>query len=520
MTEHHSIADARCNLPRLIREAERGKTMQPSLSKSRFQHGLQCLKRLYLESYQRDLADPVTAGLQARFDMGNVVGETAHRRWPGGVLVDESHLEHVQAAQRTRALLDAPAPPPIFEAAFTFERIRVRVDILAPNDRGGFDLVEVKSTARVKGHHVTDVAIQTYVVEGAGVTVDRVFLMHLDKEYVYQGGDYDPASLFTLAELTQQVRAYLDEQVALALPPMWDALRQDAPPDVPTGPHCKSPYPCRFFGHCHRDEPEHPARTLPDLHPHLWHRLRDARITDIGAIPPDLPGLSALQRRVRKSVVTGRPSIGSELGPRLRALGPPVSFLDVETFMAALPVYAGARPFQTFPFQWSLHVRDAQGALDHREFLNTDGADPRERFASALLDAVPAEGPVLAYSGYELRILRELAEAFPAHRDALSALAARIVDLLPIVRSGYYHPAFRGSFSIKSVLPALVPEFGYGDLDIADGETASTSYLRMIAPETPDAERDAIRGALLAYCRRDTEAMVRVVDALLAECEG
>ncbi len=493
--------------------------MPLSLSKSRFQYGLQCLKRLYLESYHWGLADPVDAGQQARFDMGDVVGETARRRWPDGVLVDESHLEHDQAVERTRALLAEPAPAPLFEAAFAFEGIRVRVDILAPNAGGGFDLIEVKSTGSVKAQHRTDAAIQTYVVEGAGVAVDNVFLMHLNKEHVYQGGEYDLLQLFTLADVTESVRALLAEQIAGDLPSMWETLEREAPPDIPTGPQCRSPYRCPFFGHCHAGEPEHPVRELPGLRPQLWRQLQEAQVGDIAAIPPDFPGLNALQRRVRESVATGRPFVGPELGPQLRALGLPVGFLDFETFMAILPVYPGARPFQTVPFQWSLHVRDAQGELEHCEFLNTDGDDPRERFAASLLDAAPAEGPILAYSDYEGRILRNLAGTFPEYSDGLLALAGRIVDLLAIVRGGYYHPGFRGSFSLKSALPALVPGFGYGDLDIADGEAAAASYLRMTAPETPEEERAAIRSALLAYCRRDTEAMARILDALLQECE-
>ena len=198
-----------------------------------------------------------------------------------------------------------------------------------------------------------------------------------------------------------------------------------------------------------------------------------------------------------------------------------MSFLDFETVMPTVPVYSGTRPFTVIPFQWSLHVRDAAGATWSTVNSSTrDAADPRERFAASLLDAVPAGGAILAYSGYEKTRLNELAEAFPQHRSGLLALADRIVDLLAIVRDGYYHPEFHGSLSLKSVLPALVPGFGYDGLHIADGGAASAVYLRMIAPETPDDERAGIRQALLAYCARDTEAMVRVYDALLAESEG
>lgn len=492
--------------------------MPPTLSKSRFQNGLQCLKRLYLESYHVELADPVGEGLQARFDAGTAVGELACRRWPGGRLIEEPYNEHGQAVATTQALLAAPVPPALFEAAFIFENIRVRVDILAPNGRGGFDLVEVKSVGTVRPYHVTDAAIQTYVVEGAGVSVDRVFVMRLNKGYVYQGGEHDLGQLFTLEDVTGDARLLIAEDLPANLASMWEALSLEAPPVIETGPHCTKPYRCSFFGYCHHSESEHPIEELRRLSDDVRRRLEAAGVIDVVGIPPDFPGLNEGQRRVRESVVSGRPFIAPDLGPKLRSIAFPASFLDFETVMPAVPIYAGTRPFQVFPFQWSLHVRDAQGNLEHREFLNLDDADPRERLASGLLDAVPTEGAIFAYSGYEERILRELAEAFPARRDGLLALAGRIVDLLALVRDGYYHPEFHGSFSLKSVLPALVPEFGYGDLQIRDGQAATAAYLRMVAPETPDDERAELRESLLGYCCRDTEAMIRVYDALLSEC--
>ncbi len=489
----------------------------PSLSKSRFQSGLQCLKRLYLESYHRELADPVDEGQQARFDAGNAIGELARRCWPDGVLIEEPYSEHDQAVATTQALLAASAPP-LFEAAFTFEDIRVRVDILIPNERGVFDLVEVKSSGSVKPQYITDAAIQTCVVEGYGAAIGRVFLMHVNKAYVYPGGAYDLRQLFTLEDITDDVRICIAEALPADLAPMWEALSFDAPPEVETGSHCEKPYRCPFFGHCHSSEPEHPIRELPRLRDGVRSQLDAGRVRDIASIPENFPQLSDAQRRVRESAVTGRPFVDPKLGPRLQSIAFPASFVDFESVMPALPLYVGTRPFQAIPFQWSLHVLDEQGNLAHCEFLNSDAADPRERFVRSLLDAIPAEGDILAYSPYETTRLKELAKAFPEHANGLLALADRIVDLLAIMRSFYYHPDFHGSFSLKSALPALVQGFGYGDLRITSGDAASSSYLRMVAPETPSHEKAEVREAILSYCRRDTEAMVRVYDALLAEC--
>ena len=444
--------------------------MTLSLSKSRFQNGLQCLKRLYLETYRRDLADPVPPERQAIFDVGHAVGELARQRFPGGRLVDESYVDHQQAVETTRFLLDDASVPAIYEAGFTFENIRTRVDVLRSAGQGTFDLIEVKSTAGVKREHYTDVAIQLYVVEGSGVPVNRAFLMHLNRDYVYQGGDHDLHELFTLQDVTDTARSFVENAAPNKLREMWAVLQLDSEPDIATGPHCTSPHRCSFYGYCHLD------------------LARDY----------------------------GRRSVSDDLASALAEITYPASFLDFETVNPAIPVYAGTRPYQAIPFQWSLHILDSSGLIDHRSFLNDDRNDPRERLAEALLDAVPPRGSIVSYSGYERRVVAGLAQALPQHADRLLALCERMVDLLAIVKGNVSHPDFKGSYSLKSVLPVLVPDMGYADLDIGEGMTAFTSYLRMIGHETPTNERYAIREALLAYCARDTEAMVRVYEALVA----
>ena len=240
-------------------------------------------------------------------------------------------------------------------------------------------------------------------------------------------------------------------------------------------------------------------------------------IRDIRGIPSGFSGLSGMQRRVRDSVTNGRPFVGPNLASRLGEIVSPASFLDFETAGLAIPIYPGTRPYQRVPFQWSLHVRNSDGRLSHCSFLDDGDDDPRERFVTSLLAAVPSGGSIVAYSSYEETVLKELAQAFPQYDSQLRELCDRAVDLLRLIRGEYYHPGFHGSFSIKSVLPALVPGLAYDDLEIPGGLDAAASYARMIAGGTPQSEKAKIREALLAYCERDTEAMVRIFETLLAE---
>ncbi len=428
----------------------------PQLSKSRFIAGLQCLKRLYLECYHRDIADPVEAGQQAVFDTGTNVGELARQRFPNGVLVQEQYHEHPQAVQSTQVLLSDVSVLVLYEPAFAFQSIRTRVDVLVRGNGQEFDLIEVKSTASAKEQHIPDVAIQMYAVEGCGVPVGRAYLMHINTGYVYQGGAYDLERLFSLEDVTEESRAYIAEQVPGALSRMWESLQLADTLDIETGPHCTTPYRCPFFGHCHTGEPEHPIRKLPGLRNKIHDRLKASGIRDIGSIPPDFSGLSYMQRRVRDSVTMGQPFVGTNLASGLAEIDFPAAFLDFETLGLAIPIYAGTSPYQMIPFQWSLHVRDSDGGLRHSAFLDDGLGDPRERLIVALLEATPPKGSIVVYSGYEARVLRELAQAFPQYEG------------------------------------------------------------RLVTGEAPESERAAIRESLLAYCERDTLAMVRVYEALVA----
>ena len=224
----------------------------PQLSKSRFIAGLQCLKRLYLECYDRGLADPIDPRRQAVFDKGHAIGELARQRFPGGRLIDEPYYEHAQAVETTKALLARDPVPPLYEAAFTYERIRIRVDVLQQNEMAGFDIIEVKSSTRLRREHITDAAIQLYVVEGAGIPVGSAYVMHLKRTRPHQGERDDLDSMFSFEDVIEQARTLVTHSIPDELTRLWEALKQDAVPDIDIGGHCERPYRCPFFGHCHQ----------------------------------------------------------------------------------------------------------------------------------------------------------------------------------------------------------------------------------------------------------------------------
>jgi hypothetical protein len=207
--------------------------------------------------------------------------------------------------------------------------------------------------------------------------------------------------------------------------------------------------------------------------------------------------------------------IDTNLNNALTDVEYPVHFLDFETIMPAIPKYADTRPYQTIPFQWSDHILYPDGAIEHKEFLCEEDHDPRVDFTQSLLETLGNEGTIFIYTRYEQKILRDLSEHLPQYTEDLNMLHSRFADLKAIIKDGYYNNAFHGSFSLKNVLPALVPEMDYQNLSIQEGGMASLEYLRMIDPKTPPMDKKEIRKNLLAYCGQDTFAMVKIREVLL-----
>ncbi len=494
----------------------------PKLSKTRYMGGLQCLKRLWLDDRRRDLALPPDPATRVRLSAGHRVGVLARDLWPSGVLVRESPARHERAVQRTRALLEDPEVPAIFEAAFAYQEVRIRVDALQ-RDGDGFSMFEVKSSSKPKPEHVNDLAIQTWVVDGSGIEITAASLVHLDTKSVWHGGPYDASALFAVADLTEQVLERVRE-VPGRVAEMQEALQRDAEPPVAVGAHCTRPYTCPFFAYCNRDAPLHPILELPRASVDLIERLTAGGAESIDSISEDLlgsAGLSELQAKVHRVVVSGRTEVdAASLKNDLELIRFPVAFLDFETFAPVLPRYPGTHPHEVIPFQWSMHVVSESGEIEHRQFLWTEDGDPRPSFVQSLAESLPAKGSVVVYSGYERGRLAALAESFGSKaRRLFRTFAAREVDLALIVRAGVYHPDFHGSFSLKRVLPALVAEGGYADLEIRDGGDASAAFAELLNPETTVGRRKRLVRAMLAYCKRDTDALVRLYEALRALSE-
>ncbi|MFQ6078505.1 MAG: DUF2779 domain-containing protein [Thermodesulfobacteriota bacterium] len=488
----------------------------PHLSKSRFLAGLQCHLRLWYKCYEPELASEPTPAQQLRFETGDEVGALARDRYPGGKLIDEDRNNLTGAIRSTGEVLKSSSIPSIYEATFSYDDVLIRADILERAGNGDWNLIEVKSGTKVKDDNLEDVAIQHYVLTQTGFQIERAGILNLNNQYVYDGRRLDLKALFKFEDLGGQV-AEMGEQIAAQIQDLKAMLERTEPPKVIPSKHCKKPHDCEFFEHCRESMPEHWVVELWKIREDQLAMLAEMGISGIRDIP-DSFRLNATQAKIRECLINDREDVASDLGSTLNEYDYPIHFLDFETVNPAIPRYTDTGPYQVLPFQWSDHILSKEGSLTHKEYLCSEDKDPREELTESLLESLGDKGSICTYGPYEKTVISGLAKNLPRHRDRLDALRDRCKDLLSRIRRGYYHPGFNGSFSLKSVLPVLVPSLSYEDLSIQEGTMAGIEYLKMIAPETPTDEKERIRRELLEYCGQDTLAMVKIREELLKRC--
>jgi hypothetical protein len=497
-----------------------------TISKSRLLAYRQCPRRLWLEVHRRDLLE-VSAAQQSRFDAGHRVGEVArHLADPAGegILFDAQRDGYDTVLRESRLALAERRP--LFEAGFTAQGAIVFVDLLLPEEEAGqgstaWRLVEVKSSGSVKPYHWDDLAVQVHVLRSAGVNLSSVAVACVDTGWTYPGGGRyagllrEEDGLDDALARAGEVQGWIDGGMAV--------LARDDEPQVSTGEHCRAPFECPFTAHCGRGQPQavHPVHWLPRRQRTvLKDFLRNSGATDMSEVPDEL--LNATQRRVKHATLTGQvwfdgAGARSALAPHAGTL----RFLDFEAAARPVPVWAGSRPYQQVPFQFSLHTLHEDGRVGHDEFIDLSGNDPTESFAQSLVRACGEAGPLFVYNAsFEGQVIDRLAAGSPELEGRLRALRRRLVDLRPVTEQHYYHPDQHGKWGLKSVLPTLGGGTDHSQLEgVADGQMAVDAYLEATDPDTPTHRVEELRQQLLTYCRLDTWAMVRLWAFLVGRTE-
>ncbi len=475
----------------------------PHLSKSLFLSGLQCKKRLWNQYHQPDTLAELSGSDERMMEQGAEVGRYARLCFPHGVLID-SH--GASAIVDTRRAIKENKPV-IFEASFQAQDVTIRCDILEQADSSeSWQLIEVKSTTSFDPElHIPDLAIQWAVADLCGVAIESAHLMYINsKDCRYP----DLSNLFNIDDVTAEVQTYksgvldrLNEFKSLLIQPE---------PHLPIGKHCHKPHLCPLKDQCWSHVPEKSIFTIPRLNQAKTDTLIASNCLAIEDLPDDFP-LSQIQKNYVQSVKTRQVFIDKDaIRAELDQLDYPLYFFDFETLNPALPRFDGMRPYEQFPFQYSCHIMQEDGSVTHHDYLHEDETDPRIPLINSLIAHFGSVGHIVAYNAaFEKRILKQLSEYFPDHTDFLNQMISRLWDQMLIFKGHYRHPEFLGSFSIKNVLPVLVPGLSYSDLDVQKGDQAQAEWELMIREPVTEIKQKKIK-ALKAYCKLDTLAMVEL----------
>ncbi|HEC1746247.1 TPA: DUF2779 domain-containing protein [Campylobacter lari] len=484
-------------------------------SKSRYTRGTQCAKSLWLKTYKDEVLS-TPENTSDKFSSGNKVGELACELFPNGVKIEFEGSSLNEKCEQTRKLLENNQEV-IYEATFCYDGILIMIDILQ-NTKDGMIINEVKSSTSLKDVYIDDCALQYYVLSNLGYKIKQVNLIHLNNEY-YRGDFLDINQLFKINDITKEVLLN-QNQVKENLKYFEEILSKKEEPNIDIGIHCFNPYECDGYEYCwvkQRNLCENEnVFNISRLNANKKFELYQKNIINFKDIK-DLSIFNENQQIQIKASLNKEIYINKEnIKNFLSTLTYPIYHLDFETFMQAIPEYKGIRPYMQIPFQYSLHI-DYKDKLEHKEFLSECGIDPRYELVRNLINDIQKDVCVLSYNAsFEKGVIRNLALAFPEFSEHLLNIEKNIKDLMiPFQNKDFYHYKMQGSYSIKKVLPALIPDMeqAYKNLNlIHNGSEAMQSFEAM--QNMDENERKAYRQALLEYCKLDTLAMVKILKHL------
>ncbi|MBI2980896.1 MAG: DUF2779 domain-containing protein [Deltaproteobacteria bacterium] len=448
------------------------------------------------------------------FEQGQEIGRLAWKRFPGGRLIEADHLHGKEALQATRAAVEDGAKI-LYEAAAFFDDVLVRADILVRNGDGSWDIIEVKSSTRVDEVHLKDLSIQRYVLEGGGFRIRKTCLMFINNQYVRRG-EINVDQLFSMSDVTKEVSKLIKE-VPANVKEFHKTVVLGEAPSVDIGAHCSDPHDCEFINYCWKHVPKNSIYDLAKISETVISRLKAMGVLETKDIPEgfELTETQAIQVKVAK---TGQEHL--EAGPiakSLKGLSYPLHFLDFETINPAVPPYDRLRPYEQLPFQASIHIQKTDGGrIEHVEFLGDGKNDPRPGLAKCLVEVIGPKGSVIAYNAsFEGRCIAGLADAFPEMSDRLLSIKGRLWDVADAFSKRHYvHPGFQGRWSMKAVLPTLVPSMAYDNLAIGGGTEAQLAYLNLMKGKYSDSEAVNLAADLKKYCGQDTLGMVELLACL------
>ena len=500
------------------------------ISKSKYTSFVTCPKQFWLICHKPELAAETDAGLALRFEQGHEAGEMAHKLFDD--IVDtttrtaDGSLDIGVMCETTKRLISENCPA-IAEAAFGAQGVYCTVDILKNNGDGTWDIYEVKSSTSCKNIYLCDIAFQRFVLTECGIKVRGCNLIYINNRYV-RSGAIEPNELFVIEDVSGLLFGF-GKDIPANLAQAQEIYASNQEPQKDINENCNSPYACAFYKYCSKHLPEKNVFDLYKLSKKKQFEYYRNGIIAFEDIRKTGIRLNEKQQRQLDFALGELPLYVDKLNINkfLRKMVYPLYFLDFETYSTVLPLYDETKPYQQIPFQYSLHIlkNDSDDKLEHKEFLADENRNEWRTLAEQLVRDIPQDGgSIICYNdSFEKSRIKEMANVFPDLAQPLLAINARMVDLLEVFQGGLmYNKEMGGSFSIKSVLPALCPnnpDLDYkANEDVQNGMAATQAFLTL--KTKTQAERERIRKNLLKYCGLDTLAMVVIYRELCEQRAG
>ncbi|MEP7166476.1 MAG: DUF2779 domain-containing protein [Candidatus Woesebacteria bacterium] len=408
----------------------------------------------------------------------------------------------------------------LWQQTFTDVHFEARTDALVHDKTEDvYDLYEIKSSTDARDtRHLYDAAFQALILQ-EHVKLRHIYIVTVNSEYV-RAGEIDPKAFFTITLVDLTIK-HLFEEVSAKREEAWKLCLAESSEHIEG---CLNPKTCSCPDLCNPNLPEHSIFEVSGLWAKHKKELREQGILSMLDIPDDFP-LKPKQRKQIEVTKLGKPFIDRDLiRHELEQLITPLAFLDYETFNPGIPIYDGYHPYGVMTFQYSLHVLEHIGEpITHFEHIVTTKVDPSKEIIYRLEQDMPKVGTVIAWNkSYEMGCNVQMAELYPGYRDFLMDVNDRMYDLGDPFKENdmYVMPEFKGSWSIKNVLPVLVPELSYKNLEIGEGATAMNAWWQMVYEEGTQEEKEKIKKNLLKYCELDTLAMVRIWEKLVDTVKG
>lgn len=484
------------------------------LSKTDYLLYRDCKRNAWIKIHKPDIYSkfPLSEFETSLMESGYDVELIARQLFPNGILIEEYGAEGKKVTREHLIKKDLV----LFQPVFILDNFQAKVDVLKYNpETNGYSIYEIKSKNEIdQKTNPYDLAFQVNLLRKCGLKIESINLIHLNKEYI-RLGNLNVNLLFKINDLTAEING-LCEEVSIDMEQALNYLSQESIPDG----FCSCIYRGRS-NHCTTFSVSNPK--IPEYSVHDITRignskaklaeLIDSKIFEIDKVPLHIK-LNVVQQNQINTHKLGKTIVSNtDIIKELKSLEYPLYFLDYETFPSAIPKFDGFSPYMQIPFQYSLHVlKSHDSELEHLEFIHVEPDDPTKYLVDSLQKHIGESGNIIVwYKNFECTIHNKIAERIPQQKLFMESLNNRVYDLMDIFSKQYYvHKEFRGSSSIKNVLPVLIPELSYKELIIQEGTVAFLRWNELITGNLNKNEKEEIIKNLKIYCGQDSFAMYKI----------